>query len=360
LLPLADVAGVDVWRSSLRLLAKDHRYYELVAETLGEDFDCRCLLVEDESGMPVGAQPCFLVEQDLALTAPRLVRAMVQSVRRFAPRFLRLRMLMAGCAAGEGHPVAPVEATSAALLRMARDLGAALVVWKDVPAAYRSRFAGLPEFQRIPSMPATRLALDFRSFDDYLAGRVSHASRKSLRRKLRAAPSLDMEVRHELGELAEEVHALYAQVLARSRLSFERLTPEFLRQLGARMPDRARFFLWRHEGRLVAVSICLVHDGVLYDEYLGLDYRVALDWHLYFVTFRDVLSWALAQGLREYRSTPLGYEPKLHLGFELAPLDLYVASPSLAMRGPVRWALRVFGPTRGEPMLGRFPNAFEL
>jgi len=126
------------------------------------------------------------------------------------------------------------------------------------------------------------------------------------------------------------------------------------------MPDRARFFLWRKDGRLVAASICLVHDGVLYDEYLGLDYAVAHDWHLYFITFRDVLTWALAQGLREYRSTPLGYGPKLHLGFELAPLDLHLASPRIALRGPLRWALEACGPTRGERVLRDFPNAGEL
>jgi hypothetical protein len=83
---------------------------------------------------------------------------------------------------------------------------------------------------------------------------------------------------------------------------------------------------------------------------------VALERHLYFVTFRDVLTWALAEGLREYRSTPLGYGPKRQLGFQLAPLDLYVAARSPAMR----WALRTFGPTRGEPALRRFANAAEL
>ena len=350
---------MEVWRSSLRHLAKDHRYYELVADTLGGQFDCQCLLLENARDEAIAVQPCFFVEQDLALTAPAVFRAVVRAVRKIAPRFLRLRMLMAGCAAGEGHPVAPefVPAMSAGILREARKAGAALAVWKDVPARYREHFTG---GLRIPSMPATRLALEFSSFDDYLTRHLSHAMRKNLRRKFRTAPPLKMEVVTDLGSQVAEVHALYLQVLARSRLQFERLTPEFLRELGARLPDRARFFLWRQEGRLVAASVCLIHDGVLYDEYLGLDYRVALDLHLYFVTFRDLVSWALARGLRAYHSTPLGYEPKLHLGFALAPLDLYIASPAVAMRGPVRLAMQAFGPTRGEPLLRRFPNAHEL
>jgi len=96
---------------------------------------------------------------------------------------------------------------------------------------------------------------------------------------------------------------------------------------------------------------------VLHDEYLGLDYRVALDLHLYFVTFRDVLTWALAQGITAYHSTPLNYQPKLHLGFELLPLDLYVALPWPALHRLARPFLRRMSPTRAEPVLAKFINA---
>lgn len=358
-----------IWPRSLAHLAKDHRYYELVAETLTDRFDCRCLLLEDEAGLPVAIQPCFLVEEDLVLASSAAVRRIVGWVRRVFPRFLRLRLLMAGCAAGEGAVAggrAPTvaRAATAALLQHAGGEKAALVVWKDLPAACRPVFAPLSRLVRLASMPATRLDLrGLRSFDDYLAQRLSHAARKDLRRKfhkLAGRPPLMLEVVSDVSSMAEEVHALYAQVLARAKLSFERLTPAFIAGLGERMPDRARFFLWRQEGRLVACSICLVHDGVLYDEYLGLDYAVALDLHLYFVTFRDLLSWAIGQGLDTYYSTPLNYGPKRHLGFHLAPLDLYLAVPALATGPLLRRALSLASPARGETVLGEFPNADEL
>jgi hypothetical protein len=126
------------------------------------------------------------------------------------------------------------------------------------------------------------------------------------------------------------------------------------------MTERARFFLWRNEGRLVACSVCLVHDGVLHDEYLGLDYSIALDWHLYFVTLRDLLAWAMQNGLREYRSAPLNYAPKRQLGFVLSPLDLYVTLPSPLLRWMLPLVLPLLAPTRAEPVLRRFPNADEL
>jgi predicted N-acyltransferase len=158
----------------------------------------------------------------------------------------------------------------------------------------------------------------------------------------------------------EELYPLYLQVHARSKLHFEKLTPEYLCRLGREMPERTRFFVWRQEGKAIAFSLCLVHDGTIYDDYLGLDYRVALDLHLYFYTLRDIITWALTQGLHSYCSTPLNYDPKLHLGCELVPLDLYVMHTATLLNPIFRRALRFLEPTRHDPVLKQFPNAHEL
>ena len=363
------------WRAAFGHLVKDARYYDIVGGTLG--FSCHGLLLEDRDGTLRGAQPFFFVDQDCVTTAPAWVRAPVRLVRKVFPRFLRLKMLMVGCAAGAGHlgGAAAAERGGLPLLRevmvaVARAHRAALVVWKDFPADYRGPLSPLHRageagacYVRIPSMPATRLELDYASFDDYMARKLSHSMRKNLRRKFRAltkAAPLEMTVVNDLGAQVDEALALYLQTFARSPLQFEKLTRDFLLRLGAEMPERVRFFLWRQEGRLVAFSVCLVHDGAIYDEYLGLDYSVALDLHLYFVTFRDILSWALEQGLKTYYSTPLNYDPKLHLGFALAPLDLYVAHPSPVFNALLRRVLPLLQPTRAEPALRHFANAHEM
>jgi len=126
------------------------------------------------------------------------------------------------------------------------------------------------------------------------------------------------------------------------------------------MPDRVRFFVWCQNGKAIAFSVALLHDGTIYDDYLGLDYRVALDLYLYFYTFRDILSWSLAQGLKRYRSSPLNYEPKLHLGCVLFPLDLYVRHTNRFLNKVFRPFLKLLEPTRHDPVLPRFRNASEL
>jgi len=372
---LAELRADPGWGDAFRHLAKDARYYDIVGGTL--DFSCHGLVLEDREGRRRGAQPFFFVDQDLVATAPAWVRASLRAVRRFFPRCLRLKMLMVGCAAGEGQLGGAVpgetwalEVLREAVVQVARAHGASLVVWKDFPAHYRAPLDplhGPPDaaacYVRIPSMPATRLELGYADWDDYMARKLSHSMRKNLRRKFRvlakAAP-LEMTVTNDLGASLDEALALYSQTFSRSPLQFEKLTRGFLLRLGAEMPERVRFFLWRQNGRLVAFSLCLVHDGALYDEYLGLDYAVALDLHLYFVTFRDILSWALAQRLKTYYSTPLNYDPKLHLGFALAPLDLYVAHRSPVLNALLRRILPIIQPTRAEPALRQFANAHEM
>ena len=373
--PLRAVRDEPAWEAGLAHFAKDHRWYEIVADTLGADFDCRALVLEDENGVARVIQPIFFVDQDVLATAPQFVQRIARALRKVAPRLLKLKILMIGCAAGEGRVAGEDEVQRQAVLEASADaIGEAvhhekawLVVWKDFPAEDRALLSSLTAefagaYTKVASMPATRLSLDYTSFDEYLERHLSRATRKDLRRKFRATRGvkLEMSVVTNIADIVDEVLPLYEQVLARSKLQFERLNREFLLQLGERMPDRVRFFLWRLDGRLVAFSLCLVHDDAIHDEYLGLDYSVALDLHLYFVTFRDIFDWALSQGLKTYFSTPLNYEPKLHLGFSLVPLDLYAAQPNPLPNAILRRVLPWVQPARQEKPLERFPNAAEL
>ena len=199
----------------------------------------------------------------------------------------------------------------ASLLTYARQNKASLIVLKDFPAKYRATLENFRAngYARIPSMPMTRLSLKYASFDDYLAT-LGYMTRKSLRRKFRKAeraPKIDMEVVNDITPYVEEIYPLYLQVHERSPLKFETLTKDYFRQVGQQMPERARFFIWRQEGRIIAFALCFVHGDTIYDECLGLDYSVALDLHLYFYTLRDVVRHAIEQRLEYVLQRP----PKL-------------------------------------------------
>ena len=92
------------------------------------------------------------------------------------------------------------------------------------------------------------------------------------------------------------------------------------------------------------------------DEYLGLDYSVALDLHLYFISLAGVLGWAIEHGYKWYYSTSLGYGPKRHIGCELVPLDLYVRHTWAPFNFFLRRILPWLEPTRRDPVLREFRN----
>jgi len=367
----AELAHCDAWQRAFEGKCKDHRFYEIVAQTLDSKFEHHYLLLEDKAGQVRAIQPLFFVQQNLVEGIPAF-RAAVDAVRRRFPRFLTMRVLMVGNAAGEGHlsSCAPEDedwvanALHATLKTYARLSGASLVVFKDFPAKYRHALRNFSAngYARVPSMPMTELQLRYTDFDHYVST-LGASTRKDLRRKFRrtaAAPPISVEVVTDLTPYVDEVYPLYLQVHERSPLKFECLTKEYLCSLGQRMPERTRFFIWRQNGKAIAFSVALVHDGTIYDDYLGLDYSVALDLHLYFYTLRDIISWSLAQGLERYRSSPLNYHPKLHLGCDLYPLDLYVMHTATWLNPIFRQALKFLEPTRHDPVLRRFRNAHEL
>ena len=368
----AELVNSDTWRRAFHNKCKDRRYYEIVEETLKGGFEHHYLLLEDDSGNARAIQPVFFVRQNLIEGVPGKISSMVDRVRKIFPRFLAMRVLMVGCAAGTGDLDASDEkaeawvanALQASLSTYARQNKASLIVLKDFPAIYRSELEAFPlnGYERIPSMPMTRLSLRYNNWDEYFRT-LSKATRKDLRRKFRKAeraPKIEMEVVSDVTALLDEIYPLYLAVHERSSLKFETLTKDYFRAISQRMPECARFFVWRQLDKIVAFSFCLVCDDKIYDECIGLDYSVALDLHLYFYTLRDIISWALEQGLKYYYSNPLNYEPKLHLDCELVPLDLYVMHTNSLLNPIFRRLIKYLGPTRHDPFLQRFPNADQL
>ncbi len=248
---------------------------------------------------------------------------------------------------------------------LAHSLGARLIVLKEFPAQYRTQLRSFEEagFSRIPSLPMSRLDIGFASFDEYVAKTLNGKTRRDLRRKFRATDHSDpikMTVTANVEPFIDEVYPLYLQVFNRSEMNFEKITPEFFCDLGKRMPDRARFFIWRQNERAVAFALCMVQGEEIWAEYLGLDYAVALDLHLYYYVTRDVINWAIANGYKSFRSGALNYDPKRRMGHVLDPLDLYIRHTSSTLNWLLKLALPLFSPTRSESSLRKFPNYQDL
>jgi hypothetical protein len=369
----AELSGCAPWTSTFADQRKDYRYYEILDDTLRGDFAYRYFAIADNNGRVRAIQPFFLVDQDIleGLDAERI--HWISLIRRFYPRFLKLRTLMVGCSAGEAHLAAtenlPVdivaETLSNGIIKQARSLNAQLIVLKEFPSRYRRVLHCFLQrgFVRAPSMPMTMLDIGYDSFDAYMTKALRSSTRKKLRKNLDATggvSDIHMSVTDDATSFVDEIYPLYLQVFERSRMRFEKLTKDFFRQLGQRMNDKVRFFAWRRGNMLVAFSLCMVQGDSLYAEYVGFDYAVALDLHLYHYVVRDMISWGISRGYKWFRSSGLNYYPKLHMRHRLDPIDLYVRHTSALANAIFRLALPWIVPARYDATLKLFPNYKEL
>jgi hypothetical protein len=361
------------WSSAFAAERKDHRYYEILQDTTHPEFNYGYFAVKDIAGNVSAVQPFFIVDQDLLLAVGSRFGNWFDRIRRLFPRFMRLRTLMVGCVAGEGHLDATDEISRHALARTlavdiikhARVLGASLVVLKEFPARYRTCLADflLHGFTRVPSLPMTRISINYASFDDYMKCALNSATRRKLRRKFQKAekrPKIEMSLVNDVTPIIDEIYPLYANVYDRSKLHFEKLTKKFFCAVGRVMPDKVQFFIWRQNGRIIGFAECMLHERAFYAEYIGLDYTVALDLHLYHWIYRDMVSWAIANGYKEFRSSGLNYDPKLHLRHLLDPIDLYVRHSSVIANQALKFLLPLLEPTRYDTTLPKFANYDEL
>ncbi len=370
----SELTAVEAWPHAFSHLRKDSRYYEIVEDTICPEFKYRYFAIKTKAGDICAIQPFFVLDQDLLAGAGPRAKAFAEAIRKVWPRFLTLRTLMVGCAAGEGHLPAQepgerlrqAQLLAANISTLARREKASLIVLKEFPAGYRdSLFCFLGRgFSMMPSMPMTRLDIaQYSSFDDYLSKAIKAKRRTEFRRKFKAAEQsgpIELTVASDAEGAIDDMYGLYEQVYERSDLKFEKLTKSYFREIGQRMPDKARFFLWRQNGKLIAFSLCMIEGETLYGEYLGLDYSIALKLHLYFTVMRDIISWAIANGFKSIVSTSLGYGPKLQMRHVLEPLDLYIRHASPLMNAVLRRVLPLLEPTRGDETLKSFPNYSDL
>ena len=284
-----------------------------------------------------------------------------------------MKTLLVGCAAGEGRLDSTdanrsdwIGKTLAANLKsQARKLGTGMVVMKEFHFESRSSLKCFTDhgFARVPSLPMTRLNIQYQDFEQYMTKALSKVTRKGLRRKFRdaaAGEAISLEVISNVTPFVDEIYPLYRAVYERSPLHFETLTKEYFIRLGREMPDKVRYFLWRQNGKTIAFSLVMLSGQTIYDEYLGLDYSVALKLHLYFYTLRDILEWGMRNGYQWYCSSALNYDPKLHLRCKLEPLDLYVGHTWGIINFFLTRLLPILEPTHNDKTLKQFANYQQL
>lgn len=300
-----------------------------------------------------GGVPAFSTPFDLLTTMEPAVRRKLEALpfSRWWRRFLHPNTCFVGTTVSE-YALLP-SATSPEIF--VRDLLTGMaprypfLIIKDIPSdatlvgdaayAYSRRLADVCSkagFLLVEGQTLAYVPIDFISTEEFIA-RLSRARRKDLRRKLKSASELEIEIiptgdaRFQDETLLATFYALYLNVYRQSEIHFDLLTAAFFKALLQDAGSDGVVFVYRAKGEPIGYNICFVENDMLVDKYVGFVYPQARDYNLYVVSWFRNLDYALAHGLRCYVAGWTDPEIKRYLGarFSMTQHAVYVRNPLL-------------------------------
>lgn len=311
--------------------------YLLAVERAGlPDFRWRYVLVRDEGAL-VAAAPAFHARYDLETTLVGPAKRAIAAARRLIPGLLSLRLAGIGspCATTTGLGFAPwvaeadrpavLTALMAAFEADARAAGCGLFAVKDAPQGQQALWdeAARPRgYRPMASLPIAALDIDFADIDGYLA-RLTYSARKDMRRKLRVLDALRIEIRGDVDDVADRLHAFYEATRARADMAFEHLTPAYFAGVPRQMGGRALWVLYFQGDDLAGGNLLLQDGAALLDKYVLMDPARGRALNLYFVSWFTNLRLCLERGLSTYVPGQAAYDNKLRLGCKLTRTSIY-------------------------------------
>lgn len=316
-----------------------------------------------EAGELVAAAPGFITDYPLETTLDGKGRKLADIVLRRFPRLLTLQLGCLGSPCAEKALIGVTPAASSerragyvrtlidGFERAARREGCSLIGLKDVAEADRPAWASSVEalgYRAIDSMPVAHLPVDFADLDEYCA-RLSPATRKDMRRKLRVLRDVRIETRTDIDDVIDRVMDLYADTRERAEAGLEVLTPDYFRGVLSRMPDRAFMVLYFAGPRLLAANLLLRDSQTLLDKYFCMDAVEGRRLNLYFISWFTNIRLCLEAGQTRYQAGQAAYGAKLRLGARLSGATNYFRHRNPLLNAVLRVAapLFAFDPAEG-------------
>jgi hypothetical protein len=308
-------------------------YAALEHAGLEDQFSFRYGMIHRD-GVAVGIAPAFVMDFPVSLVAPPALMGTVARLGRMFPKLVKPRTLFVGspCADEGTVGVLPgVDSKSAlralqqALAALAREVGAALLVWKDFGELdWLAREARLFP---VVSFPGTLVELggSKEAYFGALKGSRRHQLRKKLRRSA-ASVGVRVEVvqRPDEGTL-DAVFALFWQTYEKATTKFERLNRRFFARIAEQSQSHFILVRERSSDELLAFMLCFDLGAKVINKFIGIDYTRPKEWLLYFRLWDAAVDWALARGAAVIQSGQTGYAPKIETGHRLVPLTNYCA-----------------------------------
>lgn len=350
----SDLCAIDrqQWNACFPGEAEAYDYLRAVERAGIPGFEFR-YVVGRAGGQIVAAMPAFLTRYGLETTLDsRHLRDAVMRLRGVWSGFLMLPLACLGSPCTEigypgFHPDIPAvcradlfQGLVDAFETYARTAGCVLLALKDVPKPLPNGLMDVIAnrgYAELVGLPTAVLDIDFPDLDGYFS-RLSAATRKDLRRKLKARESIRIERRSDLGPYHERAMELYRQTRERSDWQFEDLTLDYFEGMLARMPGRSFVTMYFVDDELLATNFLIRNELTLVDKFFCMDAEKGRPFNLYYLSWIDNVEYCVKEGLTRYQSGQAYYENKVRLGSRLCANSMFFRHTNALTQRALRFA----------------------
>lgn len=329
----------EEWDGMFPSFAENWDFFRACEMAPAAGFTTAALAVFDD-GHLVGAAPLFNVTFPLDMSfGPRLA-PVASWLARLAPRLVHPSIVAIGSpqsdecpigispAANEKERIGIFHALLEGLATYAQSLGCSITALKDVRDA--DAVALHPSltkmgFSRMASLPLAVLELPYRSEAEYLAT-FSPRFRSELRRKMRRASNVTVELRDSIDDIADEIEELFQATRKNRRAdygSFDDVGPEFFPKLLDGLEGKAQVMLCRYAGELVSFNMFLVEPNRVLAKFIGMRYPAARDLNLYYYNWLMMVRYCIEHEIPLLQTGQTTYEIKTRLGSKLKRSWIY-------------------------------------
>jgi len=300
----------------------------LLQESGIDGFNLRSIVVL-KNDVPILLLPLFETRFDLSAFVEGWVKKLLKVAGRIIPSVFQPRILGVGLLVGEWSEIGidPQidEGTLDEACKMAFGVLQTLAAERksDIVTLYNfNHYGKLPgevckKFNQVQCQSCARLPINFNNMEEFL-GHFSRATRKDLRRKMRASHEVRVVRSRTISPFLDQIYKLYREAVARSPVTFGVHKRLFFEKICERVPG-TEYTLYFVQEELVAFNLLIVKQEAMVDKYFCMDYELGRKYNIYVLSWLENVRTCIERKIPLYYAGQGAEKTKAHLGATLIP-----------------------------------------
>ncbi len=335
---MADI-GRDDWQRLYQSNTEGYDYFVACETAPAPTFVYSAVGVFDGDHLVAGG-PLFRTAFDPGLVLDGNVKSVFNFVSRALPSISRVTIIGFGSPHSQESTLAfdarlsPNErrealvALSNGIEFLARQTQSQIILFKDIGAdlaAWGDDILQTAGYRRAVALPVATLAVP-QTEDDYFKS-LSANMRSNLRRRLKRAQGVRIEIRNTSDGLSDQLYQLRRSTMQRAAVDYAQFAetgPGFYEAVLAGMRDQAQLLTYWRDDELIGFTMVLLGPDQLIQNYNGMRYPEGPDNGLFYLDWMTQLRLCMERGIGEMQSGVTTYLIKARLGSQFHRSYLYV------------------------------------